>query len=172
MAICVIIVSCKKDVDELPPITQTGANTFGANVNGELWVPAGFGIAQTSPKLEVRYLPGRDIIINARNFSSSPTETEFEIYLRNVTTPGVYLLNTTTGKYPNSSGNYAYYLIRKITPTDDWITSSQFTGRVEITKTDTVNRIVSGTFEFTAQNINPSSSPLTVTDGRFDLKIQ
>ncbi|MBS1947911.1 MAG: hypothetical protein JST47_09105 [Bacteroidetes bacterium] len=33
--------SCKKSVAEpqLPPITQTGANTFGCKVNGKVWVP-------------------------------------------------------------------------------------------------------------------------------------
>ena len=39
-----ILASCKKDVDELPPATQTGAHTFGAKVNGEFWVPQGWGL--------------------------------------------------------------------------------------------------------------------------------
>ena len=29
--------SCKKDVTELPPATQTGANTFGAMVDGKMF---------------------------------------------------------------------------------------------------------------------------------------
>lgn len=36
---------CKKHdpdpVDQLPPATQTGANTFGCLLNGQLWTPSG-----------------------------------------------------------------------------------------------------------------------------------
>ncbi|MBK8748949.1 MAG: hypothetical protein IPM04_14255 [Saprospiraceae bacterium] len=38
-----LFVACKKEVEELPPATQTGANTFGAKVDGQFWVAKGFG---------------------------------------------------------------------------------------------------------------------------------
>jgi hypothetical protein len=164
--------SCKKDISALPAPTQTGANTFGCKVDGQMWGPSGFGLTITAPILEASYIDGRTIIINARNFSSSPTESEFEIHLMNVVTTGVYPLNTTTQKYPNQSGNYAYYVVRKFTPLNEWITNSQYTGQVSITRTDTVNRIVSGTFQFQALNLYNTPQPVYVTDGRFDIKIQ
>ncbi|MBD0375818.1 MAG: hypothetical protein ICV51_09340 [Flavisolibacter sp.] len=164
--------SCKKEVTELPPATQTGANTFGANVNGKLWKSQGFGFAPTAPLLEARYSINYTIVINARNFASEPLETEFEIYLSNVTAPGTYLLNANTDKYPNQNGNYAYYVERKINPLNEWITNNQYSGRVEITKADTVNHIFSGTFSFQAANMDGRSAPLSVTDGRFDVKVQ
>lgn len=172
LMISILSFSCKKEISELPPATQTGANTFGCRVNNQLWGPSGFGIAITAPILEARYFDGRTIIINARNFSSSPTESEFEIHLMNVVTPGVYLLNTTSQKYPYQAGNYAYYVVRKLIPLNEWMTNSQYTGQVEITRTDTVNRIVSGTFQFQAINLNNSPQPINVTEGRFDVKIQ
>jgi uncharacterized protein DUF6252 len=170
--VTLLSISCKKDITSLPPATQTGANTFGCKIDGELWGPTGFGIASTAPILEANYYDGRTIIINARNLSTSPTESEFEIHLMNVVTPGVYLLNTNTQKYPYHTGNYAYYVVRKYIPLNEWMTTSQYSGQVEITKTDTINRIVSGTFQFQALNLYYSPQPVNVTEGRFDIKIE
>jgi hypothetical protein len=61
---------------------------------------------------------------------------------------------------------------RKINPLNEWITSTQHTGTVTITKWDLTNGIVSGTFEFNAGSMDNSEGPITVTDGRFDIKLQ
>ena len=48
LAILLIAASCKKtkteseSPDQLPPITQTGANTFGCLINGNVWLPKGY----------------------------------------------------------------------------------------------------------------------------------
>jgi hypothetical protein len=167
-----ILFSCKKEVDELPAATQTGANTFGARVKGELWVPQGFGVVPTVPILEARYGGNNAILINARNFSASPTETEIEIYLQDATKPGTYLLNQTTAHFPNQNASYAYYVERRFTPTNEWITNSQYTGKVELTRLDTINNIISGTFEFNAINLYNTPQPIIITDGRFDVRIE
>jgi hypothetical protein len=136
--------SCSKDAVELPAATETGANTFGCKI---------------------------DLLINARNFSSSPTETEFEFFIKAVTAPGTYLLNTTVS-YPTYDANYAYYVHRKFSPDNEWITSAQYTGSINFTKVDTVNHIVSGSFAFHAINMYNAPQPLNVTEGRFDIKTQ
>src|SRR5574337_793597 len=41
--------------ETLPPITQTGANTFGCYVNGKLWLPKGY--KGTSSNLDLSYDP-------------------------------------------------------------------------------------------------------------------
>ncbi len=169
VAILFLFVACTKDVKELPPATETGANTFGAIVNGKLWAPQDFGAVNIGTKLECRRMPTKDIIINARNFSSSPTETEFELRIKEVTATGTYPLNTTVS-YPSGSASYGYYVKRKITPLNEWLTNSQYTGSVTITKIDTLNRFVSGTFQFNAINLYNNPEPLTVTEGRFDVK--
>lgn len=166
------LVGCKKDVDELPEPTQTGANTFGAKVNGEFWVPQGFGVVPTAPLIEARYSGNNSIVINARNFASSPTETEFEIYLKNITSPGTVLLNQNTSNYPDQSASYGYYVKRRIMPLFEYITSAAHTGRVEVTRLDTGNHVISGTFEFGAADKTEPSETVTVTEGRFDVKIQ
>lgn len=165
-----LMLSCNKTVDELPPETQTGANTFGAKINGEFWVPQGFGAFPANDILEARMI-GNDVIINARNFSRSPNESEFEIRIKGVTAPGVYQLNTTVN-HPSGVSSYAYYVERKITPENEWMTSATSTGTVTITRVDTVNLIVSGTFQFNMLNINNAPEPIAVTEGRFDVKIQ
>lgn len=170
LAICLLLTSCKKEITGLPPETQTGANTFGAKVNNAFWVPQGFGSIPANDILEARMV-GDDIIINARNFSSSPTETEFEIRLNDVTTTGTIQLNADV-VYPSTEESYAYYVKRKFTPENEWLTSSTATGIVNITRIDTVNMIVSGTFQFDMLNIYNSPQPLSVTEGRFDLKMQ
>ncbi|MES1215061.1 MAG: DUF6252 family protein [Bacteroidota bacterium] len=170
IAFILLFDSCKKEVTELPPVTQTGANTFGCKVDGKFWVPAGFGILPTAPTLEARFI-GSDLRLNARNFSSSPTETEFEFFIKDVTKPNTYLLNTTVG-YPSSVASYAYYVHRKFSPDNEWITSAQYTGSVTISKIDSVSRFISGTFEFQAINIYNSPQPMSITEGRFDVKLK
>ncbi|HVK97248.1 MAG TPA: DUF6252 family protein, partial [Flavisolibacter sp.] len=165
------LTSCSKEISSLPQATETGANTFGAKVDGALWGPLKLGIAQTAPILEARYAGDNSIFINARNFSSSPTEVEMEIYLNNVKSPGVIQLNKNTGLFPDQSGSYAYFVKRKITPTNEWMTNSQVGGHVNITKIDRDNRIISGTFEFKANSLK-SDTPISVTEGRFDIKIK
>lgn len=167
-----LLASCKKSVDELPAASQSGTNTFGLKLNGELWVPQKFGVAATAPILEARITGLGGIFINARDFSSSPTEEEFEIHLMNVTTPGNYELNVNTDIYPSQSGSYAYYVKRRIYPLNEWITGSQHTGSVMITKFDTANKIISGTFAFRAGSKDSTGSAIDVTEGRFDVTYQ
>jgi hypothetical protein len=166
-----LFTSCKKDIDALPEATQTGANTFGAKLNGEFWGPQK-GIINNVPIVEARYTGTGGVFINARNFKSSPTETEFEIYIASISAPATFLLNQNTDIYPNQNASYGYYIKRKIIPEGEWITSSLHTGSVTITRYDTANKIISGTFEFTAGSIDNSADAITVTEGRFDVKVQ
>ena len=167
-SLALLLLACKKNVSELPEATQTGAHTFGAKVDGAFWVPKGFGPFPANDILESHFRPGSDFVINARNFSSSPTETEFEIYIDGATGPGVYPLNSER----NAGGSYAYYVKRTMTPSNEWVTNAQYTGAVTITKIDSVNRFVSGTFYFNMINLYNNPQPLAVTEGRFDVKYQ
>jgi len=166
------LLSCKKEISDLPAATQSGAHTFGCKIDGNFWVPAGFGIVPTAPKLEAK-IAGSDLYLNARNFSSSPTESEFEIFIKGLTETGTgnYTLNSGPS-YPDYSNSYAYYVHRKFTPDNEWVTTSPYTGTVTITKIDSVNHFVSGTFEFQAINLYNNPQPISVTEGRFDVKTQ
>lgn len=166
----ILFASCKKEVAELPPATQTGAHTFGAKVNGANWVPRGFLSIPAHDALSVHVLANGDMYINATDMASSPTEYEFEILLKNVTGTGTYQLNTTT-TYPTSNVSYAYYVKRTMTPQDEWITSANATGSVTITKYDVQNKILSGTFQFNLVDYYDATKTMSVTDGRFDIKM-
>lgn len=169
LAICsLLLFSCKKEIKELPPATQTGANTFGLKLNGAMWVPQGFAGLPDNDLLKARLL-GDVLIINAQNFSASPTETEFEIKLYGVTGTGTYLLNTNSS-YPSGPGSYGYHVKRRVNPIDEWISSSAQTGSVTITRLDTAAHIVSGTFQFNAENLVNPALTISVTEGRFDIK--
>lgn len=163
--------ACKKEVTELPPATETGANTFGAKVNGEFWIPQGFGPIPANDILTSQLFPNGDVRIRAKNFASSPNETEFDLFITGVTAPGTYLLNVNSG-YPGLSSSYGHFVKRKINPIDEWITTSTYTGSVTITRVDQLTRIVSGTFQFTAGSIYNAGQTLSVTEGRFHLKTQ
>ncbi len=175
-AICLIVLfaamlSCTKKVSELPPITQTGANTFGCKVSGELWVPGGFGPFATAEPLEAIVFPNGEFYLKARNFSTSPVEKEFEIFIKDLNGPGTYLFNTNVG-YPTRDANYAYYVRRNFNPQNEWITSAQYNGSITFTVVDTVRRFVSGTFQFNAINMYNDPIPISVTEGRFDVSTQ
>jgi hypothetical protein len=173
LLLVLVFMGCKKEIDELPEPTQTGENTFGATINDKLWGPLGFGIMPTAPILEAFYdVRASRLTINARNFASSPNESEMEIFLENVTGPGTYLLNKTTNTQPSATANYAYYVERRIRPTNEWMTNAQYPGTVTITRLDVANKVVSGTFAFKAINPDYEPEPLSVTDGRFDIKLR
>ena len=53
--------------DQLPPITQNGANTFGCVINGEVLIPKdGTGIPQ-SKGITVKHRTNNNFIIDAAN---------------------------------------------------------------------------------------------------------
>ncbi len=165
-----LLISCKKkEIKELPAATQTGANTFGLKINGENWIPQGFAGIPDSDLLKARLL-GTMLVITAQNFASTPTETEFEMKIYNVTGTGTYLMNTNTS-YPGGPTSYAYHVKRRLTPLDEWITSAAQNGSITITKLDTVAGIVSGTFQFNAENDIDATKTIAVTEGRFDIKL-
>jgi hypothetical protein len=167
-----LFTGCKKSIDSLPEPSQNGANTFGLKLNGEYWIPQTFaGINAPILNAQVSGAGLNDLLIDAQNFAMEPKESQFRLYVKNITGTGTYPLNETTAIYPNASASYAYYVKRKITPTNEWITSAQHTGSVAITKWDLQNSIVSGTFQFTAGSIDNSTEPITVTEGRFDIRL-
>jgi len=159
---------CKKNKDQLPSATQSGANTFGCLIDGKAWIPtghgAGSGIEPTSGGFFGTPDGKRNIYIKAY----SPSD-DIHIFLKQVYTVGTYYLNKNNiGRpdfliYPESYGGYFR---------DDgsyFVTDSLNTGVVRITYADTTSGIVSGTFQFTAKN--PQTGPLKkITDGRFDYK--
>jgi len=155
-----LVASCKKE-DDLPKPNQTGANIMAAKIDGQLWQKkACFSCIAGGSALRINYdnrilfaITGEDIKTYA-----------IAIIIKELKNPGIFILGN--GKESNTASNYAVVY----TATTNFYTSNINTGTITITKLDTVNKIISGTFEFTAENEKDPSNIMKITEGRLDVK--
>ena len=163
---------CKDDTPEpsLPPITTTGANTFGCRINGKVWLPSprpSGNLPQIEGGIKTRFANGGpeknwyDLLI----FADRNDLTGFSIYLSRINKNGIFSLNKTTFPWPQTpqpNHSYMYYYFHS----NAYMTDSIFSGEVELTRCDTLNKIFSGTFHFRAVY---GVDTISVTEGRFDI---
>lgn len=146
--------ACRHDqrvTPTLPPATQTGENTFGCLVDGKVWLPKGGGFVQT---MSCEYYSPSFLTIQA-NKAQAGEGIGFS--LSNVTNTGGYTLNDTlSGQSVRFHNSNMAFICDSIVP-----------GNLTITKLDTVNKIISGTFFFDAIN---GSNRVLIRQGRFDFK--
>jgi hypothetical protein len=157
--------ACQKE--KLPRSTQEGKNTFGCKVNGKNWVPKGGGpFSGINPTYGGFWYGFNQIYVEAYD-----KDETIQIYLRNMFSTGEYSLNFNTIPQPDNlyPDNYALYSKGKGPSANTYITTSEHTGKVFITKRDTVNSIISGSFHFNAVN-KRTGEVIKVTEGRFDIK--
>lgn len=172
--------SCKKNhppkvspPDTLPPITQIGANTFGCKINGQVWVPYyPCEVTWWSGTAELAYniYPAYSTSMFQLRFSLEAAKSE-NPYSGIFSIEPAFLRSDTTGSYVYGIGNVADSMeIRFITNSGDWIPSYFAKNYIfQITRLDTINKIISGIFSFTLYK--SFSDSLVITDGRFDLQI-
>ncbi len=179
---CLLIISCSKNDDgpSLPPITQTGENTFGCFINGRLLVPRNGTGTTAGPDNGLKFIasgtgnpPNYDYNeINVQDFVS-PNGGSIDIHIINLHENGegnfeimesncerFFQANPTVNircRYFDGE-NYDYYC------------SIEGTGYLNISRYDYENRIVSGTFNFRARNENKPTDIIEITEGRFDIK--
>ncbi len=164
-----LLMACctKEDKDPLPKPTQEGKNTFGCKINGEPWVPdGGTGFQAIKPITGgfnvIGENPGvRRIWIR----TLSKDKQRIHLHIEDVRL-GEHLLNNDTQILPIAlfAKNYGMYQVGSSTFT----TSSRHTGKITITKADTITGVLAGTFEFTVGN--SSGTTYEITEGRFDIK--
>ena len=150
--------------DTLPPATQTGANTVGCLVNGQVFLPKSEGI---NPAVVVNYeFINGDFFFTLR-FSDLRNSSNEGVRLRtqrvDLQTGEIYILNMNTIDNGDFSGSGAEY---QTSLSNEYLTNSSFTGELSITRVDTVNSIISGTFWFDA--INTNGVIVEIREGRFD----
>ncbi len=170
IALLSIFAACKKDKtdeEQLPPITQTGANTFGCLINGKIYIPKGF--EQNKPNFNMIVDPGFNngslgIITFSKNGSSTARLSFGSDSIKSTGIYPIYLNSRSSFNYSQDvDGNQQCLTIGKYTPSAN--------GWIKIAIYDLVNRIISGEFEF--QFTNPDCNigePIKVTQGRFDKK--
>ncbi|MBX7206512.1 MAG: hypothetical protein K1X81_13895 [Bacteroidia bacterium] len=149
---------CKKEKKDyysiLPPATQSGKETAGCIVNGQVWVGS---------MNWLDWLPnGRFLLQLEKKVSFSPTTYVCVTLYDTVKTTGVYeisgnTLYTSLAYFSWSGGGGVSYT-----------TDKQRKGALIVTRLDTQQRIISGLFYFDA--IEPTTGDVVhVTDGRFDM---
>ncbi|MBC6992035.1 hypothetical protein [Hymenobacter sp. BT491] len=149
-------------VYQLPPATQTGANTFGCLVNGKAFIPNGSDGNRGAP-FTVVYEPSYQgaLVIRAFRYtkkSDQSTRQDLVIGVDGVQGPGRYPLNR---RYQEGtfSANGA--------PCDFYAGDAHYrTGELVITYLNKPAGIIAGTFHFTLYQ--PGCDSLIVTEGRFD----
>lgn len=157
-------------VDQLPPETQTGANTFGCLVNGQAFTPKGSSLAGSilQANYQLIYAPsstGYILGITGRDRSTEEIKSILIGFDSLAAEEGRRYQLTTIIK-GNAGGQYGLY-----PPTGSYQifqTNNTAIGELWIKKFDPVNQIVSGTFWFDAVNAN--GQKVEVRNGRFDVR--
>jgi hypothetical protein len=166
----------------LPPITTTGAGTLGAMIDGEVWIsgectfvpfwtPGGDGC---KPTATYQATEQRLILSGYRKWIEKSKTNKYE-YVERQTDLTIIIDSidiTSTAPFAVKKGEiYLGTVIRSYDGdsllSDKSIITENFTdSKFQFFRFDTLNGVVSGTFEFTAAN---DSTTFIVTDGRFDL---
>lgn len=154
--------SCKPKEDPLPAPTTDGLNTFGCKINGKVWIANGIRNDQGTPAkaIEAEYKQVSATTFYLFIHTTASTKDRVQLTLPK----GVVGSNVLENRYDEPFAVYYDDNSRLYT------TTSQNPGKVIITRLDTVNRIVSGTFEFEGEFI-VNKETVRITEGRFDINM-
>lgn len=168
------VTSCKKTffidftpaVTTLPAITSEGKRTFGCLVNNSIWVPSEY-----KDRVSCEYLLWKD----GGNYYGSLSIRSMKRHFHNDNSCGLNMtLHNrifTTGKAPlfENDNTKDYMFLDMDTGYYSNFKPSQ-DNFINISRLDTVNRIISGTFQCTLVNLYPPRDTVRITEGRFDLR--
>ena len=152
--------------DQLPPETQTGANTAGCLVDGQVFLPHQRGL-NAALLCNYEFIDGKfyfNLVINDNRETIGKTVSvrTGEISLA---TNSIYLLNISNTIFqPDFIGGGGIY---GIGASNYFYTNSIKTGELKITRLDLSNSIISGTFWFDA--VNSAGETVQIRSGRFDM---
>ena len=163
--------SCRKNksdnpVDQLPPETQTGANTFGCLIDGQVFKPKGNPLAGPVIKAHYQFVNGKQSFgISARNSDGNIGKVVGIIGDSIAIAIGTFDLTfLSAGKF---RGGYSYIDLTMIRPIQ-YETNEINRGQLIIKKFDMTNQTVSGTFWFDALD-STTGKIVQIREGRFDL---
>ncbi|MBH8570915.1 hypothetical protein KB206_18635 [Microvirga sp. STS02] len=162
---------CKQDdpppVNQLPPATQTGANTFDCLLNGQPYTPKG---NNGTPNYAVIYDPGfqggnLQVLTYRYLGSGSNTLQSLSIIGDSISRVGTYRLTATGGRKAFFLDETRSFPCNQFAGGKGVYTN----GTLTITRLDRQTGILSGTFEFTLAQ--PGCDTVKVTQGRFNKKL-
>ncbi len=153
----------KTELEKLPPVTQTGANTFGCLINGEAFIPGGGGLFDKI--LNVHY---------DENYGAGSLNIKATMYSGG----NVYIISilgnvNNTGEYELLfRGDYGVFYSTTFSTcsfnTFDPPQPNKISGLLNILKFNKVSKTIAGTFSF---KINTDQcGEIEATDGRFDVQ--
>ncbi len=162
---------CKNDpapadpASQLPPATQTGANTFGCLVNGQVWTPSGnTGVSNFGVLYEPRPMGAN---LNIQTYRINKDGRQYiNLSCGPVTSARTYSLNI-----PVTQGTASYTDTARPTQCGSYDSNTPPAyreGRMTITRLDANAGIIAGTFDVTFAQ--PGCDTLKITQGRFDAR--
>ncbi len=167
------LAGCKKEpteLDRLPDPSQEGRATAGWLLDGKAQVPARSSIS-TGPPVNgywEKTKGGRSLGLSFHQLSKDE-DWGVSFFLPNIRQTGTFLLDRvpaiTSGL--NNAG-YGHYYQSRPDPQLNCYTGPDAPGQLVITRFDTVQNVVSGTFEMTPRE-DGGGATVSVTHGRFDL---
>lgn len=146
-------------VDQLPPATQTGAQTFGCLLDGEVFLPG-----NTSNNLDCVYQfvnGGYYFALQSNKRDNNNNRITLAIGTNSLEINEGETYSLTEFIEGNASGIYSY-------ATNTSYTSQDYKGELKITKLDYDNHIVAGTFWFDIKDSNGVVHK--IREGRFDVR--
>lgn len=166
----------------LPAVSRQGANTVGCLAGGEVWrnylVLVDSGRCRQAGAIGmVRRLSTKQKSVE---FSLSAIMRVGNIYryitlrLPELHGPGRYTLSNDAHETNSPEAAHLMLTSQKTvdysTTKNDYITTTRFPGSVSITRFDTTAHIVSGTFQGSVYDVSNQAGPVTITEGRFDVR--
>lgn len=156
--------SCKKeDFSVLPAETQSGKNTFGCYVNGEMYFGGYYPVTGTHA-LSAEYMRNtKKLIVNSYGKIDEIAAGILYFEIDSPMEKKQQLINL--GYYLPENSNLSFFQYSVIN-----------NGEIYLTKFDTINKIVSGKFGFIGKTSDASfnfhgNDSINITKGRFDLKL-
>jgi hypothetical protein len=150
----------KTELEKLPPITQSGKNTFGCLVNGKAYVVPNTMTVVAIYQGDMVQIHGSvdDFVSKDQNITIilfDPINVNEEYNLTNLPNHRAMFRNT------------------KIIGAKNYLTcwyeyENTYKGKLILSKIDRINFIISGTFEFST--VNQECDTIRITDGRFDIQ--
>lgn len=167
--------SCHKSkpsnpLDQLPPATQTGANTFGCLINGQVFIPKGSVFSGPNLWCAYQYLQdnydtGYFFQLSAGDKSNSSNITGVGIYTDSLQIAENRMYSLVANRVRGRA--YGLHDIYTFQGSQILYTSFELPGELRITKFDSANQVVCGTFWFNV--VNTVGDTIKITDGRFDM---
>lgn len=162
-------ISCKKDQrptpdnqNGLPNATQTGAGVFACLKNGQIWV------SKTGTDYMNANISDTSFGVGGRQSTGAISSEMFSIGINEdkVIHGSLFRLNDTAKHFARYDGNN----VSCFTSNGGYgsVSVKAYDGELKLTKVDTINKILSGTFWF---NIKTSyCDTMRITEGRFDIR--